>query len=346
MEESQESREFISIVIPALNEESYIERALNSLVPKDNDFDYEIIVMDGGSTDTTIDIVSELNKADSRIKLFHNEKRIQSSGVNIGARLTDARASIFVRADCHASYPKDFVKICVTALRDSGAASVVVPMEAQGLNCFQRAVAAAQNSRLGNGGSAHRLGGQSGFVDHGHHAAFDRAAFLAVGGYDESLVTNEDYDLDFRLNKSGRRVWLETAAKVIYYPRDTSRTLFRQYRRHGAGRSETRLKHKYPLKLRQLLPVVTLFAVLFSLIFSALFSILFLIVPLVYFGISLAWGAVLAVRQKDRCLLGMGYASVIMHFAWAIGFTEIYLGSLLTGDRPRGAGGSSDTGQR
>ncbi|MEJ0048194.1 MAG: glycosyltransferase [Rhodospirillales bacterium] len=153
---------------------------------------FEILVMDGGSTDETAAIVGRMSAQVPAIRLCANPGRLQSAAVNLAAEIADPRARILMRADAHALYPANFVGDCMAALRDQDASSVVVPMINRGVTPIQRAIAAAQSGRLGNGGSAHRTAGASCFVDHGHHAAFDRAVFQRLGGYDTRFTHNED----------------------------------------------------------------------------------------------------------------------------------------------------------
>src|SRR5262249_8906559 len=152
----------------------------------------EIIVVDGGSKDSTLRIVARMAARQPMIRLLHNPKRIQSAAMNLGAASASLRSAVVMRADAHAEYPPGFVSTCLHDLKESCATSVVVPMIATGRSCLQRAIAAAQNSWIGNGGSPHRSGKQSGFVAHGHHALFDRRFFQELGGYDESFTHNED----------------------------------------------------------------------------------------------------------------------------------------------------------
>src|SRR2546421_453420 len=116
--------------------------------------------------------------------------------------------------------------MALAAQRTTGADSVVVSMIAKGVTCSQMAAAAAQNSKLGNGGSAHRRKAQGRFVDHGHHALLDVNAFRLVGGYDESFSHNEDAELDFRLTAAGCRIYLCAGADITYYPRKRLLSLF------------------------------------------------------------------------------------------------------------------------
>ncbi len=314
------SLHFVTIVVPALNEERYIAGAILSILPGAHTLDYEVLVLDGGSEDRTCQIVEDLASQNPRIKLLHNERRIQSSAMNIAAELCDRRSTILVRADCHARYPKGFVESCVNTLRSTGSSSVVVAMHAVGRSPLQRAIAAAQNSRLGNGGSQHRMTAHSGFVDHGHHAAFDRATFRALRGYDENAPYNEDAEFDTRLRRAGGRNYPDGALSIDYYPRSSFTSLAKQYYRHGWGRANTLLKHGLTPKPRQVLPVLALLMFLTALATLPVAGALASVPPGVYVAACLFWGVSLAILARDISVLLSGPAANVMHLSWAVGF--------------------------
>jgi succinoglycan biosynthesis protein ExoA len=311
----------VALVVPVLNEADYIVRCLDSLLAQraPAGMTVAIIVADGGSTDRTTAIVAEMAAAHPAIRLLRNPRRLQSAAVNLAAREAAQGVGVLLRADAHALYPPDFVVACVDALRESGAQSVVVPMATVGVGGFQRAVAAAQNSRLGNGGSRHRRAGVSGFVEHGHHAAFDRRFFLSIGGYDESFSHNEDAEYDHRAMLAGGRIWMCAGATVTYFPRRDPWALARQYVRHGAGRARTLLTHRIRPRPRQVLPLFILAGVALGLLGAPLFPPLAAI-PASYLALCLAWGVVAALRRRDPWLLAMGPAAIIIHLSWAVGF--------------------------
>jgi len=315
---------FVTIVIPCLNEVAFVAAAIDSVTPRTHDgaklpFDYEILVVDGGSTDGTIALIEAKAKADPRLRLLNNPRKLQSAAVNLAAEQAHPATTVLLRADSHATYPPGFVATLVQQLRANAAQSVVVTMETVGVSCFQQAVAAAQNSLLGNGGSAHRRRGQSKYVDHGHHAAFDRAFYRSIGGYDETLRANEDVDLDMRIQQAG-------SVPMTYFPRDTVAGLARQYFHYGHGRAHTYRQYRYRLKARQLAPVVvTLGTIGGSLLALALHPI-FALAPFGYALLCVCWGIVAALRTGNPCLAGMGIAAAIMHHAWAAGFLRGLLG--------------------
>jgi succinoglycan biosynthesis protein ExoA len=262
------------------------------------------------------------------VRLLHNPKRLQSAGVNLAAQTFGQAYRWMVRVDAHAGYPARYVSSLAQEAERTGAASVVVAMVTRGDGVFQRAAAVAQNSRLGTGGSAHRIGGAAGYVDHGHHALFDLPAFLGVGGYDESFSHNEDAEFDARLRKSGGRIWLTGEVSVVYYPRSRPGALFRQYLGYGSGRARTLLKHRERPRIRQMLPM----GVAPALILAAAAPI----VPaaaapaLIWALICVAYGAALAATRRSGAALLSGPAAMIMHTAWSFGFWK----ALLTGGAP------------
>lgn len=312
-------RPFVSIIVPVLNEENYIEACLDSLVRSAAGMEFEVLVMDGGSSDGTPGIVRAFAVREPRVSLHANPGRLQSAGFNRGAAIASPRAGVLVRADAHALYPRDFIANCLAALLGHDVASVVVPMVNHGGVGLQRAIAAAQSSRLGNGGSAHRTGGVSGLVEHGHHAAFRREAFLALGGYDAGFSHNEDAELDVRLNRSGQRIWMCREAPVTYFPRRSFRALARQYYNHGRGRARTLMLHRIRPRPRQLAPLGILAACVAALLLG-LWNRWFLLVPASYAALCLAWAAAASLRARDPWLLAAGPALVVVHLGWACGF--------------------------
>jgi succinoglycan biosynthesis protein ExoA len=313
------TKPFVSIIMPALNEELHIRDAVTSVLPDAEVVDYEIMVADGGSTDRTCNIVLEIAGTNPRVRLIHNSKRIQSAGVNLGAVSAHPEAQYMLRADCHFHYPKGFAERCVATLEEHCVASVVVPMLTVGSTCMQEAFAAAQNSRLGNGGSAHRSLGKSGLVEHGHHAAFRRDVFLKLGGYDESFTHNEDAEFDRRLVMLGERIYLNSDLAVTYFPRTSFKSLARQYWWHGWGRAGTMIKHAIIPRLRQVLPPIVLLVCLTAALLSLL-DARFLAVPAIYVTACIAWGLALAVKNRRICLAASGVAAMVMHMSWASGF--------------------------
>ena len=141
-----------AVVIPTLNEIAHIEGLLWHLLAEPPEVVGEVLVADGGSRDGTQEAVHRIARSEPRVRLIDNPDRIQAAGVNRAVAMADRRFGVIVRVDAHALYPGQYVGRLLAALEASGADSVVVRLDTVGRNCLQRAVAAAQNSRVGIGG--------------------------------------------------------------------------------------------------------------------------------------------------------------------------------------------------
>jgi len=307
------------IVIPCLNEEHYIEGLVRKLVADNAAHNFFLVIADGGSQDKTAEIAKNLDAEFEAVRYLHNPKKIQSAAINLAVETYGDDAEYLIRIDAHADYPSDFCEALLADARAQKADSVVVSMDTVGKADFQKAVAAAQNSKLGNGGSAHRNASHDGqWVDHGHHALMRIAAFRDVKGYDESFSHNEDAELDIRLGKMGHKIWLSGSTSMIYYPRPNMKGLFRQYLKFGEGRLKTLMKHRIRPHLRQMIPVGVLPAVI-GFLLSGVWAV-FAIPAFIWAFICLAYGVLISVKAKDCDLIASGVAIMIMHLAWSCGF--------------------------
>lgn len=309
----------VLLVIPTLNEAPHIEQVLDTLLDDRGALELRVVVVDGGSDDGTQAIVQAFATRHPEVALLHNPRRIQSSGINLAVRRYGGDADVLIRCDAHAIYPIGFARKLVETLERTGADSVVVPLDSLGKSPLQRAVAWVSNSPVGTGGSAHRAGRQSGWVDHGHHAAFRMTMFRACGGYDDSFSHNEDAELDCRQRALGARIYLDSEIRVGYHPRERLGALFRQYFKYGAGRSRTVRRHPHSLRLRQLaVPLHLVISVLALLTLP--WSPWLLIWPAVYLGVLGAFAVLLCARHRATCALWSSVAALVMHTAWALGF--------------------------
>lgn len=309
----------ILVVVPTLNERAHIEACLASLIDGDPRMAaVSVIVADGGSADTTREVVANMAKTRPSLSLLDNPGRLQSCAVNLAAARAGEGVRILVRCDAHAVYPPRFVLSVAESLVANGAASLVTPMDAIGEGAFQRAVAFITDTKLGSGGAAHRGGATSGWVDHGHHAGFDLSWFRRIGGYDQSFSHNEDAEYDRRLTEAGGRIWLDAGIRLGVYPRATLTELAKQYWSYGRGRARTLLKHRMRPRLRQIIPVAHVLALGGSLS-TAPFHVIGLVWPSVY--VALCLGVSLwATTRIGPAGLWTGPALAAMHTVWGAGF--------------------------
>ncbi len=306
------------VVIPCLNEAAHIGNLIAQLIGPADRLDMLIVVTDGGSTDGTVRIVKEIAAIEPRVVLLDNPRKLQAAAVNLAVVKYGGAFTRLIRIDAHGGYPDDYCDRLIDEANATGADSVVVSMVTKGFSAFQQATAAAQNSKLGNGGSPHREGAEGHWTDHGHHALMSVAAFRAVGGYDESFSHNEDAELDFRLRVGGYRIWMTDKTFMTYYPRASVGSLFRQYLGYGRGRARNILKHRAMPKIRQMVPLMVLPVVAGALL--AFVSLSALIPVGLWVAVCIGYGVWLALAERNPYGPLAGFSAMVMHLAWSAGF--------------------------
>jgi glycosyltransferase involved in cell wall biosynthesis len=220
----------------------------------------EVIVADGRSTDGTGDLAREAGAT-----VVENPRRITPAGLNVG--LAQARADVVLRFDAHSRMPPGYVQTCLRALEQeerNGAVNVGGWLLVQTATQWERAIAAALRSRFGIGNP--RLwrrperGESRRDVESVPFGCWRTETLRALGGWNESFVRNQDYELNHRLRSAGGRIVFDPAIWSIYVPRASLSSLARQF--WDYGRFKARMLRTTPTSLqpRQLAPLALLAA--------------------------------------------------------------------------------------
>jgi glycosyltransferase involved in cell wall biosynthesis len=224
---------FISIIMPIRNEADFIERAIRSVL--DNDYPagrMEILVVDGLSDDGTREIVARLSKADSRLMMLDNPKRIAPAAMNIG--LKAARGDLFIRVDGHVEIPADFIAKSIRCLHEHPEAWVAGGYIKTVADTFVgQAIASAMRSPIGVGNSRFRLGDYEGWVDTLAFGTHHKWIVDKIGYFDEELVRNQDDEFNLRIILAGGKIWMSKAIQSTYFSRGSLQKLWKQYFQYG-----------------------------------------------------------------------------------------------------------------
>jgi len=306
----------VSVILPVLNEEKYLAATLAAITSQDFKGDFEIILALGPSKDRTNEIAAQLAKEDSRIKLIQNPSGKTAAALN--AAIAAAIHPIIVRVDGHALLPKDYIRIAVKTLLETGAVNVGGIMAAQGETLFEKSVALAMRSPVGVGGSRFHTGGEAGPTDTVYLGVFLKSAIDAIGGFDPAFIRAQDWELNFRLRKNGGVVYFEPKLHVTYRPRSTVRALAKQYFEYGRWRRQVMRTHAGTVNLRYLAPPITLALTSIGLLFGLFFSSIFLIAPIGYLVGVVISGFVVGKSFATKFTLPIVLAT--MHMSWGWGF--------------------------
>lgn len=317
----------VSIIIPCYNEEATIRLLLEALLQQSYPRTaLEVIIADGLSTDRTREEVAAFQHQypDLAVQVIANPKRNIPSGLNVA--LGAAKGSLVVRMDAHAVPNPDYVACCAADLEKGLGDNVggVWEIRPSGRSWIARAIAAVAAHPLGVGDARYRYTSQAGEVDTVPFGAFHRELVDRIGLFDETLLTNEDYEFNVRIRQNGGKIWLDPAIRCVYFARARLDALASQYWRYGYWK--LRMLRRYPstIRWRQALPplfVLSLLVLAFlgpwwwiarlGLVFEiALYSLVILLA-----------GVQMALRKKNISLAaGVPLAIATMHFAWGGGF--------------------------
>ena len=241
--------DLVTIVVPARNEQDSLPACLESLLVQDWPA-LEVLVVDGASTDRTAEVVRAFAARDGRVRLLHNER--QTIPVSLNLALREAQGRWLVRVDAHASVPSDYVSRAVRHLQRGRYGGVGGRKDGVGRTAAGRAVAAAMSSRFGVGGSTYHWGTAVQTVEHVPFGAYPVDLVRSLGGWDENLRVNQDFELDFRLRAAGWDILFDPAMRISWECRQSVRDLYRQYRRYGAGKVTVARKHPTSVRARHL----------------------------------------------------------------------------------------------
>ncbi len=240
----------VSIVVPVLNEAKYLEVAVGRLLDQSYDGPLEVVLALGPSHDDTHVVAHRLADVDSRVLLVDNPSGRTPAGLNLA--IAASQFSYVVRCDGHAEVPTDYVAVAIETLQRTGADNVGGIMAAEGVTPFEMAVARAMTTPLGVGGASFHIGGHEGPAPTVYLGAFTRSALDRVGGYDESMVRAQDWEMNLRIRESGGLIWFTPKMRVTYRPRGSIRTLANQYFDYGRWRREVVRRHPSTVSARYL----------------------------------------------------------------------------------------------
>lgn len=217
---------FISVILPVRNEARYIEACVASIFAQDYPAELmEVIFVDGRSEDRTVEMLHALQKKHPQIVVLDNPNRTVPYAMNIG--IEASRAEVIVRLDAHAEYPPDYIRLSVETLLTKECDNAGGVFETRGRGFMGEAIAEMLKTPLGVGNATYRLTTQDGYVDTVPFGCFRRELFRRIGGFDERMTRNQDNELNFRIRKSGGKIYLNHNIRVQYYCRDTMRGIMK-----------------------------------------------------------------------------------------------------------------------
>jgi succinoglycan biosynthesis protein ExoA len=317
----------ISILIPCRNEETTVTAVLDAFAAQDYPPErMEIILADGESVDATRARILGFAEAHRglAIRLIDNPGRTAPAGLNAGLRV--AQGEIILRMDAHSIPQPDYVRQCVELLQSTGCAGVggawdVAPGKS---SIWARAIACAGANSFATGGARYRMGGVAGEVDTVPFGAYRRELFDRLGGFNEAVPVNEDYEWNYRVRKAGGKIVYSPAIRSRYIARGTVRAMIRQYFIYGRQKAIMLSFHPQSLRLRQLIPALFLPSLIVGLIAGLIWTFL-AILPVAELALYAAAALLFAAREATRrhaveLVFTLPPVFFLIHIFWGLGF--------------------------
>jgi len=307
----------VSVILPVLNEERYLEATVHAIAAQDYEGELEIILALGPSRDQTNSVAAKLAQRDSRITLIENPSGKTADALN--KAIAASHGPIIVRVDGHSILPAGYIREAVTTLARTGAVNVGGMMAAEGVTRFERVVATAMRSKFGVGGASFHVGGAEGPADTVYLGVFLRSAVEEINGFDPHFIRAQDWELNYRLRERGGLIYFNPRLQVTYRPRPNVRALAKQYFEYGRWRREVARNHRGTINARYLAPPMTLIGSIIGVV-GAFINPIFLALPLIYLAFILFGTLVLLMRNRSLEMLLLPFILITMHFSWAWGF--------------------------
>ncbi len=252
----------VSILMPIYNEADTIDRVVRSILDQDETgFELEVMLIDGMSDDGTREIIANQFGDDSRVRLVDNPHRFTPYAMNIG--LFESRGEFVCIFGAHGFYDQDYIKVCLEELEATGAAGVSGRLETVAASDSLQAQLVAWTISHPFGASGQSVRTQpEGFVDTIPYPVFRKDVLLEVGGYNESLVRNQDNDMNERLIQAGYKLYLTHRTTARYFSKPTILGLLKYAHKTGWWNAISLKINWHSMKLRHHAPTVFALCVL------------------------------------------------------------------------------------
>lgn len=314
-----------AVVIPCRNEAAHIATVLDALAGQSRTPD-ELIVVDDRSTDATAEVVREWHRTHAGLPLRVIDGPGRGPGPAMNAGVRETAADIIMRIDGHAVPAAGYLGHCLEGLADPavGVVGGVWHVKAGAQTPMGRAIAAVVSHPVGSGGARYRQEAPAGPervpVETVPFGTFRRALWEQLGGFDEALSVNEDFDFNYRARQAGFQVVLDQRVKSTYFSRPTLRALAHQYFRYGYWKVRMLRKDPHALHLRQVPPAAVLPWAAATLAAALLWPGWGSGLAAALYPLLLCAGALHAAVSRAVNPFAAAAAALTVHLSWSAGF--------------------------
>jgi cellulose synthase/poly-beta-1,6-N-acetylglucosamine synthase-like glycosyltransferase len=315
----------VSIVVPCLNEESFIYENLTSLINSDYPSDsVEILVIDGGSTDRSLEIIRKFQEQYNNVILLSNPKKITPVSLNMG--ILRSTGDYIMIASAHSTFPHNYISSLINTMARMNCDGIGGAVETRSVSNTKVASAITKvlSSGFGVGNSSFRTKtDEIMYVDTVPFGIYRKSVYKEVGLYNEELVRNHDIEFSKRLIKAGYKIVLDASVRCEYYARETYKKL--SYNSFGNGFWNLitfyTTRRLGSLSLRHFIPLIFILSILVPSLGGILFDSRILLLSLFIFLIYLVFisFAAFKINGKSGNYVFILICLPVLHFSYGIG---------------------------
>lgn len=312
----------LAVIVPCRNEQTNIEECIEAIFRSylPENMEIEMVVVDGKSTDETLEKIASLKKNHTNLHVVVNEKQMTPFAFNLGIdAISDADFYQIVGARQIVS--SDYLsKATDTLLKNPEIWCVGGAVENVYLNRDGEIIAYAMSTALGMGLGNFRTLNESGYVDTVGTPLYPKSVFEKIGYFDEELIRNQDDDFNFRVTQAGGKIFYNHEISLKYYVRGSFSGLWRQFFQYGYWKVYVNQKHKTVTTIRQLVPpAFVLYLILLP--FLSLLSC-YLALPLALYLLLCVGIALPIALSKKLPAHKLIFTYFVLHVSYGLGYLK------------------------
>ena len=293
----------ISFIIPFFNESKYLFETLDSINKQRlDDLQIEVLLINGMSKDDSKEIamkfINENQSSNIFYRLMENEKIKTAYAFNLGIK--ESKAEIIGFGGSHTIYPENYIRIAydlflkINADVIGGGHNNYVPDKS---TFHGEAMACLYRSPIGSGVASYHRKNKPGYVDTVYGGFYKKEIFNDIGGFNTSLVKNQDNEFNARVLSSGYKIYYDPSLSTKYIQKTDLKTYLTRPFLFGKYHITTWIDNPKAFRLRHAIPgifLIYLMLLLFLMLFDSASFIYFfpmlvylsaLLINAIYFSI-------------------------------------------------------------
>jgi succinoglycan biosynthesis protein ExoA len=324
------NKPIITVIVPVLNEAEYIDAMIDSLLQQQQEnFSMELLLIDGGSTDGTLEKIKSYTQQFSFIRIIHNEKHITPVAFNRG--IQSAKGEYIALLGAHSKYDPDYLETCLGEMHQQNADGcsgrvIIAGSDAKGEAAL---VYCLLTSNFGVSNKSYRTA-KEGPGEQCPYPLFKRSIFDVVGHYNELLPRNQDNDMNYRIRKAGYKLYYTYKTTACYYHPQNIRGLLKYAIRTGKGNAVSLKISPASMSFRHVIPMFftaflvlllsgLMFTIFISLKAAGIGAIIFLIVLITHLVCGSVQSMKCAEHLRLRQVWKLPFLFLAFHFVYGWG---------------------------